>query len=88
MGIIKEIYDGAMAAGTKHVLPDVVCPYYKKSDNIRIVCEGITEASSVHIVFGGKEGTTRYIKTYCATFSGCRKCRLHKLLDAKYGIEK
>lgn len=65
----------------------VKCPYYKKHDLHQIVCEGINNESSTHIVFGAETDTKRHMQKYCNDIGGCRACPMHDLLDRKYGDE-
>ena len=63
------------------------CPYFKKQDRCTIVCEGINNESSTHIVFGDLKAKAEYTQKYCNDIGGCRKCPLHNTLDRKYGDE-
>lgn len=63
----------------------VKCPYYIKHDKFRIVCEGINQESTTHIVFGSTHKLDKYMHSRCNDISGCRKCPLHDTLDRKYG---
>ena len=65
----------------------VKCPYFKKQDQNRIVCEGINNESTTHVVFADSKAKTEYMHKRCNDIGGCRKCPLHDLLDRKYGDE-
>ena len=59
------------------------CPFYKKDKQLEIKCEGIEDGSRNIIQFFNKERKQVYYKTYCCG-TLYPKCRVHKMLDAKY----
>ena len=65
----------------------VKCPYYKKHDQHQIVCEGINDKSTTHVVFGADYDLTNYMHKYCNDVGECKKCPLHSLLERKYKDE-
>ena len=74
-----------MANGSVWQTKFVKCPYYMKHDKNRIVCEGINEATTTHIVFGNPQELNKYMHSRCNDIGGCRKCPHHDTLDRKYG---
>ena len=65
----------------------VKCPYYRKHDAIRIVCEGIRKGNTIHLVYETKEERRRYMKESCNSILGCRDCPVHMMLDQMYEEE-
>ena len=61
---------------------DVKCPFYHNSDQKRVICEGAEEGSTVHTVFRGKERCAAFKQRRCK--SNYQKCRIYKMLNAKY----
>lgn len=62
----------------------VKCPYYKKHDAIRIVCEGLVEGNTIHLVYESQTERKQYMKESCNSILGCRDCLVHIMLDQKY----
>lgn len=70
--------------GTSTAAKYVKCPYYKKHDAIRVVCEGIFETNTLHLVFLSAEDRKQWMGEQCDSILGCRDCPIHMLLDQKY----
>ena len=66
---------------------DVVCPFYSYDDgDKRIVCEGLTERSTLSQRFAGKKLYEKHLKHYC--FRHCTDCEIFRLLmRIKYADE-
>ncbi len=62
---------------------DVKCPFYKKEDPIRIVCEGISAKSVCHNIFHTGKGKLNHKKRYCNT-DNYKECILFQALLRKY----
>ena len=66
------------------------CPYFKENSskeqrqlgNIR--CEGVSDDNNIHLVFGSSKKKREYKVKYCFDLEGCKKCPIHKMIDAKY----
>jgi hypothetical protein len=62
---------------------DVLCPFFKKYDSVRICCEGIEgENSSVYIVFPSPKARRDYLRAKC-----CRDykvCLMAKMNERKW----
>ena len=71
----------------KKVDKNVECPYYRKDDGIRLICEGITtEMDTVNLVFPNRKALLTYRRTKC---SRCWKdCAIKKLIDQKWNYEE
>lgn len=62
---------------------DVLCPYYKKDDGVKICCEGIEgESSTVQIVFASANARRDYQKLKCCRDYGT--CLIAKMNDRKW----
>lgn len=59
----------------------VKCPYYKKHDSGRIVCEGMIPGTSTHIVFQTMGELRRHMESHCNGIRECLACPMHDLLD-------
>ncbi len=70
----------------RHISNEVLCPFYHSEDGYRICCEGVTEGSSIHIVFMSPKKKQRYSKKYCC--GDYKACRVSHILYAKYGGDK
>lgn len=62
----------------------VKCPYYKKHDIIRIVCEGVQLGNTIHLVFDTQDERRNYMKESCNSILGCRDCLIHIMLTQMY----
>ena len=70
--------------GASTVAKYVKCPYFKKNDAVRIVCEGVCNRSTLHTAFESKELRKEYMGQYCNSIFGCRDCLIHMALNQKY----
>lgn len=62
----------------------VKCPFYKREDNNRIVCEGISEKSTISLSYEHHDDKVQYMRTRCESIEGCRRCPIHSLLERRY----
>lgn len=62
----------------------VKCPFYRKSDSNRIVCEGIRLGTTIHLVHEDQGKKKRYMNARCESIEGCRYCPIHSLLERLY----
>ena len=62
-----------------------VCPFYKEEiDNRRkIVCEGITSNSLLHVCFQTRPSADKYKTKYCYSYN-YKKCKVCSLLESKH----
>lgn len=73
--------------GASTVAKYVKCPYYKKCDITKIVCEGLCEGNTIHLVFETQASRKQYMRESCNSILGCRDCYVHIMLDQKYEEE-
>ena len=70
----------------KRVDKNAECPYYRKDDGIRLICEGITsEMDTINLVFPNRKALLTYRRENC-----CRcwkECAIKKLIDKKWNYE-
>lgn len=66
----------------RHISNEVLCPFYHSEDNYKICCEGVTNESTVHVVFPAPRFKTAYSKTFCC--EKYKKCKVCKMLYEKY----
>lgn len=65
---------------------DVKCPFYKHDDGkLRITCEGITEGSSIALIYRRKADYETQILQYCCEHY--KKCEVYRMLMDKYDEE-
>lgn len=69
---------------SKYVSKYAVCPFYRRHDDNRICCEGVTRDSSVNLVFRSQIRMKRYTTIHCESMEGCKQCRVYGMLDGKY----
>lgn len=59
----------------------VKCPFYRKTDPNRIVCEGLREGTTIALNFESSVEKREYMRERCQGIEGCRYCPIHSLLD-------
>lgn len=69
----------------RYVSNYALCPFYRSEDGYRLVCEGVVDDSSVHVVFPSSTKKREYRDKYCC--SDYKACRVSHVLYAKYGGE-
>ena len=65
----------------------VKCPFYRKYDTNRIVCEGLAEGNTINLCYESPSDRRKYMKEVCESLLGCRDCPIHILLVQKYEEE-
>lgn len=64
---------------------DVLCPYYKCSEQVFIKCEGLIPNTSIVLNFGNKTDKQVYSRSFCQ--NKMNDCEICQLLNRKYGVE-
>lgn len=72
---------------TKRVSKNVKCPFYHKHDGGKIKCEGLSDDSTIHIVFGTPVERAKFMREYCFSIQACQKCLIHKALYEKWEMD-
>ena len=63
------------------------CPYYRKDNGIRLVCEGIIQDMvSVNMIFHDRKSLLAHRGRYCVRCY--ENCPIKQMVDAKYGNEE
>lgn len=72
---------------TKWIDKLIKCPFYKREENNRIVCEGISERSTLSPAYEHHDEKMEHMKKHCMSIEGCRRCPIYSLLDRLYAYE-
>ena len=67
-----------------HKSSKVVCPFYKRQEACKIVCEGVLECTTIHTVFRTSEQLTDHQTKYCTDVKRCSRCVLYNAIMARY----
>ena len=59
------------------------CPFYISEDSNRVLCEGIEEDSTIHIVFQSSTKKREYCKKHCR--DNYKACKVSVMLFSMYG---
>ena len=62
----------------------VKCPYYHRSDNNRICCEGVDKENTLNIVFESPSRKKEFMQRFCFDTKLCHSCAVCKMLDEKW----
>lgn len=58
---------------------EVVCPFYRHDDGVRrLVCEGVSDTTTLSQHFRGKRQMGKYMERYC--FHDCTDCEIFSML--------
>lgn len=60
-----------------------VCPFYRRNETNRIVCEGVDETNTINLVFTSRSEWREYEKTYCNIMGNYKNCLICQMLTAK-----
>ena len=58
---------------------DAICPFFRSSEKKKIICDGITEECSTHILFGRKEARDLHRKVFCN--HKYKNCEIYAMLE-------
>lgn len=61
---------------------DVVCPFFKASNEKQISCEGIAEESILILSFNNKKDRNFHKTVFCD--KKCENCEIYRMLEKKY----
>lgn len=62
----------------------VKCPFYRRSDNNRICCEGLEDLTTINLVFQDSNQQRGYKKRLCCDIRCYKDCLIYKMLITKY----
>lgn len=72
----------------EHESKYAVCPYYRRMQQNRICCEGVSKRNTINLVFEDTYGNLRHRQEYCNSLESYKKCRVCRMLDEKYAEEQ
>ena len=64
----------------------VKCPFYKRNDNNKVMCEGLSNKNLIHLVFSDPANKRNYMQEHCYSVQACQSCLIHKALCEKWGM--
>ena len=65
----------------------VKCPFYKRNENNRIVCEGLDDDNKLHLVFSNPIAKSKYMQEHCYSLRACQYCLIHNVMYAKWKMD-
>lgn len=60
----------------------VLCPFYKRYKEMKIVCEGVNGRTNLELAFTHEKYERDYVKEFCA--GNYKECMIYQMLKAKY----
>ena len=80
----QEDKEGTMA---RYEAKLVKCPFYKRNENNRVVCEGLGDDNKLHLVFSNPTAKSKYMQEHCYSLRTCQDCLIHKAMYAKWEMD-
>lgn len=68
----------------KRMSRNVKCPFYHGHDGAKIKCEGVSDDTAIHLVFGDSIARAIYMRDCCNKIQACQTCWIHKMLYTKW----
>lgn len=62
-----------------------VCPFYIRTTNNRIHCEGLQKRNTINLVFEDIKKQYEYLRIYCCSLANYGRCPICEILNRKYG---
>ena len=62
----------------------VVCPFYHRCESNRICCEGLTDNSTINLVFEDPNKKKQYKHDYCYSIKNYKKCPVSEMLNRQH----
>lgn len=59
----------------------VKCPFYRKNEKNRIVCDGICKGNTINLSFEDCRDKKMYMKEMCDKFDGFPTCPIFTILE-------
>lgn len=76
---------GGEEASLKHyVSKEVVCPFYRQEDGLRLYCEGFDPCCSLQVSFSGRDVMRSHKHRHCNSFRGYPECPLYPAINGQY----
>lgn len=67
---------------------DIKCPFYHRSENHKIICEGIITRTKLQTYFENNIDKSNYLKALCCSIRGYHNCPYAKMLEDNYKDEE
>ena len=64
-----------------HISPDVVCPFYRRHDKLRILCDGFVPGTHMCMAFTSEQRRLAYIHGKCMDLEHYQQCPLYEALE-------
>ena len=62
----------------------VVCPFYRKHNDNKICCEGVSKSNTINLVFEDCRKQKAYSERYCNNIENYQNCMICRMLNRKY----
>lgn len=63
----------------------VVCPFYIRSDQNKICCEGVDDNNTLNLIYMDAKKRREYSDKYCRDEVNYKSCQICQMLYRKYG---
>lgn len=70
--------------GTKYEDKFVQCPFYRRHEANKIVCEGLCKGNTINLVYESQEDKKAYMKNICYSILESRDCPIYLMLNQRY----
>ena len=67
-----------------YISKEVVCPFYKQEEALKIKCEGFCKSCSIQTSFTKRELLQMHKETYCNKIKGYQRCPLYPVIVKQY----
>ena len=67
---------------------EVICPFYKKEEQLRLYCEGFCPTCHLQITFTGLRHMYTHKAKHCNSFKGYPQCPLYPAINGQYETAK
>ena len=71
-----------------YVSKEVVCPFYKQEEAMKIRCEGYCKACSLQTSFTSRVLLQIHKERHCNSISGYSKCPLYSVINRQYEVSR
>lgn len=67
-----------------YISKEVVCPFYKQEEGVKIRCEGFSRSCSLQTSFCNKEKLLNHKGRFCNSMEGYTRCPLYPAIYRQY----
>ena len=68
----------------KYVSKEVICPFYRVEEGLKLHCEGFCPDCSLQISFTRRDVMRMHKDRYCNSFKGYPECPLYPAINDQY----